>query len=439
MTEGIFIYELQGKRADRKTENKTAPDEDGSSFAVITGLAGARRHLQVPELLGGAPVRQIAAHALREQAGLRTLSLPRSLVSVGAFALHNCPDLTEISLHDGIRDFHNGVLRQDLQLRRIHIFVHEGNYTVMRDILSDSDARFQFCLHLPDGEARLLFPGYDYAFAENTMARTIQFTISGSGMVYRECVRRKGISFREYDRLFSRVIPDDAHAAAQIAADRLLFPYDLAQAHALAYEKYLRENARDALVQFVGEAQTDPESGYLHLHLMADRGMITGQAADAALRITSRLRLTDVTSIILAGRAMNAGRGTAAYTAGRYPDAETQDAETQDVAAPFVREEAEGKLPPETGRPESGADIPGSVTDMAGPGTGRPESMTGVPGSVTDMSGPGTGRPGSVTGVPGSVNAEKGPSMNGPVRQVPQAPEKGWQEPSADMLRLEDW
>ena len=33
-------------------------------------------------------------------------------------------------MHDSIRDFHNGVVRQDRKLRRIRLQVHEGNYTV---------------------------------------------------------------------------------------------------------------------------------------------------------------------------------------------------------------------------------------------------------------------------------------------------------------------
>ncbi|HAL60663.1 MAG TPA: hypothetical protein DCP64_15250, partial [Sarcina sp.] len=169
-----------------------------------------RVYLEVPEFLEGLPVRRIAPHAFREQQHLRSLSLPRNLRSVGAFALYNCPELEEVDLHDGITDFHNGVFRHDLRLRRIRIHINGdnpgGSFTVMKDILSESDTRLQFCLLFPDGEARLTFPGYLYAFNENTMARTIQFSITGSGMVYRECVRRKGVGFREYDRLFSRVV-----------------------------------------------------------------------------------------------------------------------------------------------------------------------------------------------------------------------------------------
>lgn len=306
LREGIFEYETEIDLFENKSDTQCA---------VVTGSTQERRFMEVPETLGGLPVRKIAPHALSEKRDLRMISLPPTLRSVGAFALHNCPLLEEISLYDGIRDFHNGVFRQDHRLRRIRLKIHENNYIVMRDILSDTDARLRFCLELDNTEARLLFPGYDYSFNENTMARTIQFSILGSGMFYRECVRRRGINWREYDRLFPRVIPDDAHAAAEIAADRLLYPYDLAPVHAGAYEDYLRENAADVLLQFVQDIAgnhtgSGEEEAYARLRLMADRGLICGEAADPALKAATEQHLTEVCSIIMAGREETMREGT---------------------------------------------------------------------------------------------------------------------------------
>ena len=305
MADSNFIYKIQ--QAPVHGAGAGGDAAESALQAVITGLLQERRHVEVPETIEGIPVAAIAPHAFADQAHVRSISLPQTLRSVGAFAFHNCPELEEISLHDSIHDFHNGVVRQDRRLRRIRLTVHEGNYTVMRDILSDTDAKLQFSLRLPDGEARLLFPGYDYAFNENTMARTIQFSISGSGMVYRECVRRKGIGFREYDRLFARVIPDDPNAAAEIAADRLLFPYDLAGVHREAYVKYLKENAAEALRHFVLQLQAGAgaeasDEAYMRLQLMAERGMISAGAADKALGLASGMHLTKACSIIISGR-----------------------------------------------------------------------------------------------------------------------------------------
>ncbi|MDO5133528.1 MAG: leucine-rich repeat protein [Eubacteriales bacterium] len=305
MSESVFKYIIEEKRTRQGAE------EEESRSVVITGLLQARRHVAVPETLEGIPVRGIAPHAFSGNGEILSIALPRSLRFVGAFAFHNCARLEEVSLYDGISDFHNGVLRRDTRLRQIRFFVREGNYTVMRDILSETDARLRFCLSMPDGEARLVFPGYDYSFAENTMARTIQFSIYGSGMEYRECVRRKGVGWREYDRLFTRVTADDPEAAVQIAADRLLYPRQLAPVYAQAYEEYLRANAAMALETFVlgisREEGFPEDSGpggeeYARIRLMADRGMISAEAADPALRLASERKMTEVCGLLMAGR-----------------------------------------------------------------------------------------------------------------------------------------
>ncbi|MBE5998243.1 MAG: hypothetical protein E7237_01290 [Sarcina sp.] len=293
MTEGVFAYETE--------------IADGEKCACVTGLVRKRRHVEIPAELGGLPVRRIAPHALSRQEALKTVSFPKCLRSVGAFALQHCPQLVQVSLYDGIRDFHNGVLRQDPQLKRIRLLITEGSYSVMRDILSDTDVRLQFCLEMPEKEARLLFPGYNYSFAENTMARTIQFSIRGSGMEYRDCVRRKEVGWWGYDRLFDRVIHEDPHAAVEIAADRLMYPVELADVHAKAYEDYLRGHASEALLLFVRELEADTEGIFApealaRLRMMSDRGLFAAQDAGEALRLASDAGLTEACSVILDGR-----------------------------------------------------------------------------------------------------------------------------------------
>ena len=373
MTEGNFTYKIIQAPSAAAGAEKNAPEE--CAEAVITGMLQERRHVEVPDRIGGLPVTGIAPHAFADQTSVRSVSLPRTLHSIGAFAFHNCPQLEEISMHDSIRDFHNGVVRQDRKLRRIRLQVHEGNYTVMRDILSDTDAKLQFSLELSDGQARLLFPGYDYAFNENTMSRTIRFSISGSGMVYRECVRRRSIGFREYDRLFPRVIPDDPHAALEIAADRLLFPYDLAGVHAQAYEDYLRENAADALLHFVtllnenmGTEASD--EACLRLQLMADRGLITQEAADPALRLAADLRLTEACSLIMSGR------GTSFAEKKKAADDFAEEMAAEDILPDLSAER--GSEPPGQARGSEPADqavSPSAQEDMTKDMTNRKVSV----------------------------------------------------------------
>jgi hypothetical protein len=66
LTEGNFIYKTEKAPANRRDGGKDGGD-DGPR-AVITGLLQERRHVEVPEMLGGFPVTAIAPHALAEKA-----------------------------------------------------------------------------------------------------------------------------------------------------------------------------------------------------------------------------------------------------------------------------------------------------------------------------------------------------------------------------------
>ena len=93
-----------------------------------------------------------------------------------------------------------------------------------------------------DVEACLSFPGYVYDFNENTMARTIQFSIAGSGYAYRECVDRRKIDYRQYDNLFSKARIDGGSICEDIAIGRVLYPVELADGFRDMYESYIGKN-----------------------------------------------------------------------------------------------------------------------------------------------------------------------------------------------------
>ena len=70
LREGIFEYETEIDLFENKSDTQCA---------VVTGSTQERRFMEVPETLGGLPVRKIAPHALSEKKDLRMISLPRSL------------------------------------------------------------------------------------------------------------------------------------------------------------------------------------------------------------------------------------------------------------------------------------------------------------------------------------------------------------------------
>lgn len=253
-------------------------EESGEKYIEITGYDGEISILTVPQQLracenaaaaGSAvlteltlsaellPVRSIGSHAFEGRRDLKEVYLPSSVRRLRAFAFHNCESLRRVTLYDSAEDYYDGVLRHCTSLRLIELHSGGGNYSLMKSILEDNDGALRFLLHLPGGDIRLSFPAYALIASENTMARTIQFAYEGGGYAYRECVRKRGIRYREYDRLFAFTMRDDPQMAAEIAADRLMYPHDLDENAKTMYEKFLRENAALALRLFIQNREED--------------------------------------------------------------------------------------------------------------------------------------------------------------------------------------
>ena len=96
------------------------------------------------------------------------------------------------------------------------------------------------------------------------MARTIQFSIGGSGYAYRECVDRTFINFREYDKLFEKAKIDGKEIAEDIALGRLLYPYELAEGYREKYEDYVSANFGSIFGRMIeGASETEEELEYV--------------------------------------------------------------------------------------------------------------------------------------------------------------------------------
>ena len=268
----------------------------------ITGFDGTARSLTIPDRIDGLPVRSIGKHAFAGRKDLQEAVLPPSVKRLSLFAFHNCADLRRMSLYDSAEDYYDGVIRQCTALREIEIRFSGSSYALLKDMLSDNDHAMSFHLYLPSEEIRLSFPEYALIASENTMARTIQFAYEGGGYAYRNCVRKKEIKFREYDRLFSFMERDDASFAAVIATDRLMFPHDLDEKARNHYIDFLKEHAGQALERFIRGRQTE------RIRLLTENGYADAEAISEALQLASELKETAICAILMEGGKNSAGR-----------------------------------------------------------------------------------------------------------------------------------
>ena len=272
----------------------------GEDCAEITGFTGEVRILVIPETIGGLVVRSIGKHAFAARKDLQEVILPRSLRRLSLFAFHNCSGLRKMSLYDGVDDYYDGVIRQCSSLEEIELTADGSSYALMKEMLEDNDRAMSFRLRLPEEEIRLSFPDYALIASENTMARTIQFAYEGGGYAYRQCIRKKEIRFREYDRLFPFMEHDDPSFAAVIASDRLMFPHDLDAAAEERYLTFLRAHAAEALDRFIRKSQIE------RVRLVAERGLADADALSQALVTASERKETAICAVLMeSGRQTN--------------------------------------------------------------------------------------------------------------------------------------
>ncbi len=287
--------EITGQETD---EGETASIIDIPEAIEVNPAEGAEDDSSAKSL----PVRAIGNHAFSSRKDIKEVMLPDSIDTILGFAFHNCSNLRKISLTDGVKEFLDGSTRQCDSLEIVDVTIKRNNYEIVRSILGDNDRRLTFFLHSEGkDEAILVFPGFNYDFVENTMARTIQFAIEGTGYAYRECVKSSLINFREYDNLFSKASADDSVTAEMIAVARLLAPYELSEDNREIYLNWLKKNAYKNLTRLINNKKT--AISFMEMEDVIDfyikRKLIESDVAKKLTHLSSERGLTAIVSLLM--------------------------------------------------------------------------------------------------------------------------------------------
>ena len=284
--------------------------KDAHKYVNITGFEGNTSNLVVPGEIDGLPVETIGNHAFSGREDLITVQLPKTIKTLYGFAFHDCRKLKKISLFDSIDDYYDGVCRQCDRLKEIEITMVRGWYEVVRNFLADNDRTLRFVLNIGTNIAALTFPEYVYDFNENTMARTIQFSIAGSGMFYRECVDRRSIDYRQYDKLFEKAVIDGGETSENIAVDRLVYPVELADNYRKMYEEFVRSNAESILRRLVETSEAEPANLDTVKALLTYNRNCGGEkllplgSIDEAIKLSADKKLAKMSAILMDGDAL---------------------------------------------------------------------------------------------------------------------------------------
>ena len=238
---------------------------------------------------------------------IRSLSLPRSLESVGDYAFMNLKSMETLRLYDAVQSigsasFMNCRLFSRLELTRISHDQGPALAAIVGSLPQELDA----AVYNADGSKyRLIFPEYFENYTENSPAHHFELKIVGGGYAYHGVFRAKKLYLPEYDALWRDYIAaeHDEESALRLAYYRLRYPAELSDRAREQYAVFLRQNMREALSLVMGKKDAHG------LRLLLSLGELDAPTLAAAMDESRTLRFTEATALLLEQRRGRAGAG----------------------------------------------------------------------------------------------------------------------------------
>ncbi|MCD7717720.1 MAG: leucine-rich repeat domain-containing protein [Lachnospiraceae bacterium] len=290
--------------------------EDG---AVILRCFSRDGIVQIPERIGGLPVRELGAYAFSAHmdAGalegalyacestdegsscpdalcgeqLEEIILPQTIRRVGRYCFYNCGNLRRLEFPGSLKDWESGVFTGCHRVKELCVHAYPEAETGLKQVLDElpEELRVEFrcdrneqmksmesmetdaagdCATDKNGSLRanekdsfravLTFPEFYEEGVENTPARILETHVHGTGIRYRNCFQGKRFDFALYDSLFPYArAQENAQLLTELVLGRLRFPCHLGEQEREHYEVYVRENAYTFGRYFLD--QKDPE------------------------------------------------------------------------------------------------------------------------------------------------------------------------------------
>ena len=303
--EGDHVTILRALTCDKKAVLPDAlfglPITALSDRALAHGAAGAEGEELL--ILGGAEAEDW------DNRGIRDLTLPRGLQSIGDYAFMNLRAMETLRLWDELRSagsatFMNCRSFSKIELTRTAATQGPALSSIVRNLQQELDVT----IRRSDGNSlRLIFPEYIENYTENTPAHHFELKISGGGYAYHSVFRDKQLSVSDFDALWPGYIAaeHDEDSALRLAYWRLRYPLELADPARLRYEAYLGHKLGAAL-RFAMQ-----EEDMQGLRQLLPLGKEAPEILDGALQEARARHLTEATALLLETRRTRPGAGRA--------------------------------------------------------------------------------------------------------------------------------
>lgn len=246
---------------------------------------------------------QVSSAPVHDARAIERVVVPRSVQAIGSYAFYNCYNLQAVTVHAGLRSVGHGAFMNCTAFRQVELYAGERDKTCLPDLLGQTSGELLAVLHLPQAEARLLFPPFNEELEDLGPAHIFQRRIEGAGYAYRQCIQNGVLSFLQYDGALERLLRiQDYDTACRVALLRLRWPVGLGAQARAAYLDCLHAHAQ-AAVRGLLEARDVPGLSALLSFGALDQGGLS-----AACDLARQMGQTEALALLLAALDRAIGR-----------------------------------------------------------------------------------------------------------------------------------
>lgn len=246
---------------------------------------------------------QVSSAPVHDARGIERIILPSTVRAIGSYAFYNCYSLQALTVHVGVQSVGHGALMNCTAFHKIDLYAGEGDRTCLSDLLGQTSGEISVNLHLPNAQARLIFPPFNEELEDLGPAHIFQRRIEGAGYAYRQCIQNGVLSFLQYDSAFERLLRiQDYDTACRVALLRLRWPVGLSAPARADYLECLRAHAENAVHTLLDSRDVPGLSALLALGTLDRAGL--SQACDLARQMGQ----TEALALLLAALDRTAGR-----------------------------------------------------------------------------------------------------------------------------------
>ncbi len=214
---------------------------------------------------------------------LEEIVLPKTVKKIGRYAFYNCRNLRKITFSTGIQDIGSGAFTGCHKVHELDVTIVGENFSALKEFLQELVE--EMVVHYRHKEyAKLVFPEYFEEGTENTPARNLSSQIHGSGLVYRNCLRRGEFQFGAYDNCFQTALNlERPELLQELVLGRLRYPYQLQDKARAKYEAYAKEHFVEIGLELVREKDVEGLRWFVDKYVLEENQI--GKLLDEAGRL----------------------------------------------------------------------------------------------------------------------------------------------------------